>query len=152
MRFWLTLIGTLLVDLVSKYLVMTRMTENQSIPVINHIFYLTYIQNPGAAFGLLSGHTYLFILIAVVLLAAMVAGYRYIARATIYQYAIGLIGGGALGNLIDRIRFTRVVDFLDFRVWPIFNLADSAICIGVGLLVWDILRQQSKDKQDRQGR
>ncbi|CCO07203.1 signal peptidase II [Desulforamulus hydrothermalis] len=142
MRFVVIMLATLFIDLLSKFFVMQKMSEGQSIAVWPNLFHLTYIQNPGAAFGLLAGQTWFFIGVTGLVLAGMAVGYGWIRQAgPLYQWAFGLVAGGAVGNLADRIRFGKVIDFLDFRIWPVFNLADTAICLGVGLILLDALRE-----------
>lgn len=86
----------------------------------------------------------LFIAVAAIVLVGLVVSYRRIQEAdTLTQAALGMVAGGTLGNLVDRLRFGYVVDFIDLRWWPVFNLADSAICVGVGFLMWRILRPTS---------
>lgn len=144
-RFIVVMVAALLVDRYSKFITMNKMVEGESIPLWPNVFHLTYIQNPGAAFGLLAGQTWFFIAVTVLVLLAMLFSIRWIKQAgPLYQWALGLIAGGAAGNLIDRIRFARVVDFLDFRVWPVFNLADTAIFIGVGLILLDAIQELRK--------
>lgn len=144
-RFIIVLVAALLVDRYSKFITMNKMVEGESIPIWPNVFHLTYIQNPGAAFGLLAGQTWFFIAVTALVLLAMLFSIRWIKQAgPLYQWALGLIAGGAAGNLIDRIRFARVVDFLDFRVWPVFNLADTAIFIGVGLILLDAIQELRK--------
>lgn len=144
-RFIIITLAAFLLDRLSKMVVMNNMWQGQSIPVWPGIFHLTYIQNPGAAFGMLAGKTWFFVGITLLVLLAMLIGYRWIAKAgRLYQWALGLIAGGAIGNLVDRMSYTRVIDFLDFRVWPVFNLADTFICIGVGLILLDTLKEFKK--------
>lgn len=146
-RFGLVLLVTLVIDQLSKYIVMQNMFLGQSIALVKGIFHLTYIQNPGAAFGILAGKTWFFVGVTLLVLGAMAFGYRWIKQAgTLYQWALGLVAGGAIGNLIDRIRFSGVIDFLDFRIWPVFNLADTAICLGVGLILLAALRECKKER------
>ena len=132
---------TLLVDQASKALVSSWLPEGQSLPVVPHFFHLTYIRNPGAAFGLFAHQTTFFILatLAVIVLVLVLAG-RIPDRRRLLKSGMGLILGGALGNLIDRLRTGLVVDFLDFKFWPVFNLADCAIVIGACLLIWEVWR------------
>lgn len=138
----------LVVDQVTKYIIYTGMLPGESIPVFPPVFYITYVLNPGAAFGLLAHRTNLFIIVSLLVVAGVIAGYRYLPRErTLVHNALGLVVGGALGNLIDRIRLGRVVDFLDFRVWPVFNLADTAIVIGALLLVIDVWRADNENKK-----
>lgn len=146
-RFCLVLLGTLVIDQLSKYIVLKNMFLGESIPLVTGIFHLTYIQNPGAAFGMLAGRTWFFVGVTLLVLGAMAFGYRWIQQSgVLYQWALGLVAGGAIGNLIDRIRLAKVIDFLDFRIWPVFNLADTAICIGVGLILLDTLREFKKER------
>jgi signal peptidase II len=132
---------TLAADQLSKTFIQKLMVEGQSMPVIPAVFYLTYIRNPGAAFGLLPYQKLLFIVISVAIIALMLVVARRIpAHRHFLRTGVGLVTGGAVGNLVDRLRFGLVVDFLDFRVWPVFNLADAAIVIGACLLVLEVWR------------
>ncbi|MEG6617096.1 signal peptidase II [Peptococcaceae bacterium 1198_IL3148] len=138
-------VAVLFIDLLSKHIVQSSMELNQSIPVVENIFHLTYILNPGAAFGMLANQTTFFIVITVAIIIGMMVFYKHIRReGLLVQLALGMIAGGALGNLIDRLRYGKVVDFLDFRVWPIFNLADTAIVMGVALVIWQMLKGELK--------
>lgn len=113
------------------------MELGESIPLIPHVFHLTYIMNPGAAFGILEYQHTFFLGIVVVLFAAYLIMRRRIPKNPVYfPIGIGMVLGGALGNAIDRVRYQGVVDFFDFRVWPIFNVADIAICVGMALILW----------------
>jgi len=126
------------------------MYQGESIPVLPPVFYLTYILNPGAAFGILADQKILFIVIAVLAIGGVLIGYRQLPPGRILlQLGLGLAVGGAVGNLADRLRYGQVVDFLDFRVWPVFNLADTAIVIGAGLLAWELLRRPD-DRPDKE--
>lgn len=132
----------LIIDQFSKFLVKTNMTEMESIPLILNVFHLTYLNNPGAAFSMLEGKTPFFIVVT--MLAAAVSIYFYYrvdAKKIWLRAGIALALGGALGNLIDRLRFGKVVDFFDFRIWPVFNVADCAIVVGVALICWELLRE-----------
>jgi signal peptidase II len=134
-------------DQLTKYLVVRRFRLHESVQVIPGFFDLTYVRNPGAAFGFLAGapgvwRSVFFITVSIVALAVILALVRQ-TRDRLPLIAFALIGGGAVGNLIDRVRFGEVVDFIDWYYrayhWPTFNIADSAISIGVGLLAIDIL-------------
>ena len=147
--FWrvLFVLGFVGADQWLKWLVRTRMTPGDSIPLIPHGLHLTYVQNTGAAFGLLRGTGQLLILISVIVVMVLAWSLRQhdTARAPahrLYRAGMLLVLSGAVGNLIDRVRFGYVIDFLDLRVWPVFNLADSAITIGMGLLLWAMWRTQ----------
>lgn len=148
MRFVAISLLTLLADQISKYVITTTMLQGQSFAVLSPVFFITYILNPGAAFGLLANKTGFFIFVSVIVVIGIMVGYRYLPRERVWAHlALGLIAGGALGNLIDRIRIGRVIDFLDFRIWPVFNLADTAIVIGALLLILDVWRSDNNDKQ-----
>jgi signal peptidase II len=143
---------TVLLDQFTKQLVMRHLRLYESVPVIPGLFNLTYVRNKGAAFGVLAGaqgawRTVFFVVISLAALTALLFLIRKTGeRLAITAYA--LICGGALGNLIDRLRFGEVVDFVEWYYrsfhWPAFNVADSAITIGVGLLLIDMLFFQEK--------
>lgn len=123
-------------DRLSKLAVMKYMTEFQSIPIIPHVLWLTYVQNTGAAFGLFQRGTAILAVISMVVVGVVAWASRHpMARGRWFRVALGLILGGALGNLYDRLVYRSVVDFLDLRVWPVFNVADSSIVVG-GILVF----------------
>lgn len=146
-RFIIVLVMTALIDLYIKFIVMNKMVEGESIPIWPGVFHLTYIQNPGAAFGMLAGKTWFFVTVTALVLLGMAVCYRWISQAgPLYHWALGLVAGGAIGNLVDRVRYTKVIDYLDFRIWPVFNLADTAICIGVGLILLDAFRDLRNQK------
>ncbi len=106
------------------------------IQVLGLPLYLTYVTNTGAAFGLFKDLTALFIVIALGVIAAIIyMERRRVAASPWLRVALGLQLGGALGNLLDRLRLGYVVDFIDLRWWPVFNLADSAIVVGVGIVM-----------------
>jgi len=112
--------------------------------VIPGFFNLVYVRNPGAAWGMLGGQQVILILLSVIVLLLLVFFHRRVLNPTLdHRIALGLIIGGILGNLIDRIKFGWVTDFLDFHIgthhWPSFNVADSAICIAVGLYLLSAL-------------
>jgi signal peptidase II len=112
----------------------------RSIPLLGEYIRLTYVQNRGAAFGLLQDQTAFFILVGVVVIVVIVASYRQLKEPGWgLNLCLGLQMGGALGNLADRIRYGYVVDFFDLTYWPVFNVADSAICVGVAMLAWNLL-------------
>ena len=144
---WLFVLPLLVViaDQFSKYIVVENMALGQSIPVIEGIFHLTYILNPGAAFGMFAHSRLFFIGIAGAVIGLIIwARKEILASPWEVKCGAGLFLGGAVGNLIDRARQGVVIDFFDFRVWPIFNIADIAICIGVGLIIWNLLKTELK--------
>ena len=136
-------------DQLLKKLFSGTMQLGESIPVLPGIFHLTYIQNPGAAFGLFENQTLFFISIAAFLLAFLAFAYKELAAQGIWvRYSMSLLAGGAVGNLLDRVRLGAVIDYLDFRIWPIFNLADIGICLGATLIVWGLLREEGRETSE----
>jgi signal peptidase II len=136
------------VDQVTKRLAVQRLerTGVRSVPVpgAGDMLRFTYVENRGAAFGLLQDQTVFFVLVGLVVIGVIAASYRYLPRSGFRLHlALGLQLGGAVGNLIDRVRQGYVVDFVDFGYrsnwWPVFNVADSAICVGVALLALNLL-------------
>lgn len=147
---FLILFITLLLDQGSKAMVQMMMYHGESIPVMPPVLYLTYILNPGAAFGLLAYQTPLFITVTVLLTLGVLLSYKKLPRERyLLRCGLALILGGALGNLADRLRYGFVVDFIDFRVFPVFNLADTAIVAGACLLVWDLLKSEDKEPKGK---
>jgi signal peptidase II len=141
--FWLVTVGTLAADQIAKLRIRSTMTPNESIPLVQDVFHLTYVRNAGAAFGLFPGRQSIFMLTTAVVLFVIAAYWRR-SRPTAWPIviALGLIAGGSIGNLIDRATLGRVTDFFDFTLidFPVFNIADSAIVIGVGILIaWLLL-------------
>lgn len=144
--------AVVILDQATKLLVQRAFRLGESLPVLPGVFNLTYVLNPGAAFGLLAGAAPAFrgpFFIAVSVLAIAVICYyhaRYARGHPLPTVGLALILGGALGNLIDRLRVGMVIDFLDFYLgayhWPAFNVADSGITVGVGLLLVEMLRER----------
>lgn len=138
-------LAVVILDQFSKYIVVENMALGESIPIIEEVFHLTYILNPGAAFGMFAHNRLFFIAIAVVVIGIIIWARREIlASPWEVKAGCGLFLGGAIGNLIDRVRQGLVIDFFDFRIWPVFNIADIAICIGVGLIIWNLLKTELK--------
>lgn len=137
----------IVVDQLSKYILSHYLTLHRSVPVIKHCFHLTLVHNTGIAFGMLKGNSHFILLVTVVGLVLIIwhlkkefthSLIRQQMVALSDMIAVGLILGGALANMIDRLRLGYVVDFLDFRVWPVFNVADSCITVGALILFWKV--------------
>jgi len=128
-------------DQLSKLWVRTHLAPGESLPVTG-LLSLTYIGNTGSAFGLLANQTFLLVIIGVASLLIILLFLRYLSPATtLSMVSIGLIWGGAVGNLIDRLRFSYVTDFIDIRLWgnfhwPAFNIADAALTVGILTLIY----------------
>ena len=130
----------LLLDQASKYFVMALIEQGKSVPVIKDLFHITLVHNTGAAFGMLKAQPRLFMVIAI--LAILLINYIILRRSSSLDItertALCLILAGTLGNLADRLRLGYVVDFIDLRIWPVFNLADSCITVGAVMLAWSL--------------
>jgi signal peptidase II len=150
---------TLAADWAAKSIITHNLALYESwdapIPAMQRVFSFTYTTNTGAAFGLFPDQGALFILIAVGVIIAIILYYRHIPEGYyLARLALGLQLGGAAGNLIDRVRQGYVVDFIDLNFWPlqnwpVFNIADSAIVVGVVLLAFTMLLEDSRG-QDRE--
>lgn len=147
----LAVILTILFDQLSKWWILTVvMNPPQRIPLTD-FFSLVLVFNRGVSFGLFSnapGWASWALIVFAILIAAALIIWMYRADSRLLGLALGLVAGGALGNVIDRLAYGAVVDFLDFHVgtwhWPAFNVADSAITVGVGLLILDSLKSGDK--------
>lgn len=139
--------AVLLLDQLTKQWVRSTLVYGESRPVVDGFFNLVYVRNDGAAWNILSGHGMVLILFSVAVLVLLVVYRRsFLQEQFSHKILLGLLIGGIAGNLIDRIRFGWVTDFLDFQFgtyhYPSFNVADSAICIAVGLYILSNLFQK----------
>lgn len=154
--YFLLAVGVFLLDQASKWMVAHALMPGASRRVIPGLFDLTHVRNPGAAFGLLSSYnspwTTAFLILFSVAALALVLSLLWRGPARLTGVGLGLILGGALGNLFDRLRDGSVVDFLHFHLggyhWPAFNLADSAIVVGAAALVGEILRSRRRLRRE----
>jgi signal peptidase II len=149
----------LLVDQVSKHLVMVRLAEGQSwdiVPWLAPVFRITHVTNMGAVFGLLPQWSDFFIVVAAIVIVAIIIYHRQVPDGQwLMRAALGLQLGGAMGNLVDRLRRGSVVDFIDLNFWPlhewpVFNLADASIVTGVALLALLMLWEQRRERDEQQ--
>ncbi|MEG0823570.1 MAG: signal peptidase II [Erysipelotrichaceae bacterium] len=139
----LTLVGILIVDQISKFIVMNNIDVYQNIEVIKGFFSLTYVRNTGAAWSIMEGNMIFFYIISIVALITMIGFYRNASDQDKYtKIGITLMISGTIGNLIDRVFLQYVRDFLSFIIFnydfPVFNVADMALCIGVGFILLQI--------------
>ena len=141
--YYIAILALLGLDWLTKYWIQTSMALNDTIPVIDGIFHITYIHNYGAAFSILEGKQGFLLAVTGAAMAAIAIYMVYAQKkkelTPMGLWSLALILAGGLGNFFDRVRFGYVVDFLDFRVWPIFNVADIAGCCGCGLLVFYVM-------------
>ena len=146
----------LIVDQLTKLYIDGTMKLYQSIPVIDGLFSITYLRNRGAAFSFLSEASWrlpFFLIATVIAVIAILIAFRKLRDDQRFAaVSLTLILSGAVGNLIDRVRLGEVIDFLDVywksHHWPAFNVADSAICVGVALLALDMYREEKRAKRE----
>jgi signal peptidase II len=133
---YLLIVAIVLLDQITKFSVRGLMYIGESIPVIEDIFHITYVQNRGAAFSLFSGSGVMLIIIPIAaLLLAIWYMEKHKGEHWTLTLSLCLIISGGLGNLIDRVFMGFVTDMFDFRIWPVFNVADIAVCLGAGFLI-----------------
>lgn len=136
MQVWYIALVIIALDQGSKWLIQQGMTLHESIPVIPGFFHITYILNRGAAFGILENQRWLFLIMAILLFVLYAVFRKKLPEHQAVQAGAGMLLGGAFGNALDRFLHGAVVDFFDFRIWPVFNIADIGIVVGVCLLLW----------------
>ena len=141
--FRLTLI-LFLIDRLTKELISRTFEYAQSIPVLKDVLHLTYITNTGIAFGMGQGKNIVFIILSLVIIGILV--FFFLKTKNMVELAsLSLILAGALGNMFDRVFYGEVIDFIDLRIWPVFNLADSFVTIGgVVLFYQEFIKKRSR--------
>lgn len=141
--FFLVLAGLVIfIDQLSKFYIQNNLKIGESIPIIKGILYITYIENPYTSFGLFKYQTIFFIIACAISIVLVILIYKKIIfkNNTFMFIPLSFILGGAIGNLIDRIRVEgRVIDFIDVRIWPIFNFADMSIVCGMTIILLYVL-------------
>ena len=147
LKVWILTVSVFIVDQLSKFIVSSRFDPNESLTVIKNIFHITLVHNTGAAFGIFKNQAAFFTVVSVLAVFFIIAymrksGGTFALRDTGFAFILG----GAFGNLADRARFGYVIDFLDFRIWPVFNVADSAITLGAVLVGITLVCTQSCSK------
>jgi signal peptidase II len=155
-RFYLIALGVLICDILTKYQVSTTMSLADAIEIIPGYLRLSFVRNSGVAFGIFDGHPspwkpYLLAGMAVIAVVAILIYSRYMpTERRLLQTALSITTGGILGNFLDRVIHGSVVDFIEFHIqdsfhWPTFNVADSAITIGIALLLIDTLKNSEPE-------
>ncbi|MFC1510721.1 signal peptidase II, partial [Candidatus Omnitrophota bacterium] len=129
----------IIADRFTKHFFMNMLSFGESLPIIRNVLHFTLVHNTGIAFGFFKNQGIVFIIIPVVACVLLIFNMYYYRKSnealdSLYIFAFSLILGGAIGNLYDRIVFGHVIDFIDFRVWPVFNIADSAITVGAFII------------------
>ncbi len=137
---YFVIVAVIVLDQISKYMVKSRFMLNESIAIIENIFHLTYVRNFGAAFGILKHQKMFFVVLTTAVLIGIIIFIRQQSNIhSMVKWSLSLVVGGAVGNLIDRVVHGYVIDFFDFRIWPVFNIADMAIVVGAFLLSYYLI-------------
>lgn len=144
--------AVILVDQLSKVLVLKYLAPVGNIPLIKGVLEFTYVKNGGAAFGILSENRYVFMVASVLIIALLgFIVYKFHGQSKLFDVCLGLILGGGIGNMIDRIRLEYVVDFIDFCAFDfwtwVFNVADSAVVVGCFLAIICLIMEQKTGKK-----
>ena len=130
-------LAVIILDQLTKYIIKKNLQLGQSVPLIKNILHFTYVTNTGSAFGLFKNFSLFFTLFSAI---AVIVIFYYLKKIKKdekgIQFAVSLLLGGTIGNLIDRLTYGAVIDFIDFRIWPVFNVADSAVTVSVILLIF----------------
>ncbi len=148
-------VAILVFDIITKHLTERFLMPIDTLPIWNSIFHLTYVENKGMAFGIFQGGRIFFIVVSVivlVLLALLLIKTEKPLRTVWLKGGTALIMSGAVGNLIERILKGYVVDFLDFRIidFPVFNVADIAVCVGAGMIIVHFLFAEERAKTSKE--
>ncbi len=144
-------LGIILVDQWTKWLIVKYMEYGESIPVIENLFYITSHRNRGAAWGILQGQMWFFYIVTAIVIVGIVYYIKKYAADKLTGISLGLILGGAIGNFIDRLFRQEVVDFFHVYIFsysfPVFNIADASLCVGVGLLIIAMFMEERRAKE-----
>ena len=140
-------------DRATKIFFSNLLSAGESLPVIRNVLHMTLVHNTGIAFGLFKNHGVVFIIVPIIACGLLVYNIYYYKTnneqlSRLYIVAFSLILAGAIGNLIDRIHFGYVIDFIDLRVWPVFNVADSAITVGAGIIAFKCIPWSEKVEKE----
>jgi signal peptidase II len=153
-KYYILAIIVLILDQLTKWMIVTKTTLHEQIPIIENLLYITSHRNKGAAFGILQGQIWLFFIVTV-LVVAFVVYYinKHAHESKLLGISLGLVLGGALGNFIDRLFRGEVVDFIDVYIFTydfaIFNVADMALVIGVAILMLQIFLEEGKTRENK---
>ena len=143
MFFYLIALAVLLIDQFIKRLIERTILVGQSVHLIPGLLSLTHVRNTGAAFSIFTGCSpYLALVSFLIILGVLYFHHRFPAKGTLIEVGLALVLGGSLGNLIDRLFHSHVVDYLDIHIWPVFNFADMMINLGVLLIIIKLIRKE----------
>ncbi len=146
-RFVIVTLAAFAVDQLGKFFITRHLRPGESIEVLPRIFHLTYIKNPGGAFGILAYQTQIFVVLSIFAVLLLAVAVFYCRQERKPGWSLAFLTAGVLGNLVDRLRTGYVIDFLDFRVWPVFNPADVFIFIGAVSLFWILVGFRGTKKE-----
>ena len=155
--YWLVILGAILIDQFTKWLAVKYLKPVHSVPLWQNVLHLTYLQNEGAAFGMLSEHRAVFMVISTIgILGFVLYLYGKKEREPLLDIGLAMVIGGGIGNMIDRIALGYVVDFIDFTLidFAIFNGADCFVCVGAGIMILAMILsivQENKAQQEKKG-
>ena len=148
--------GVVLLDQVTKEIITRTVAVSGTVRVVNNFLEFSYAENTGAAFGTFGGKNGVFVVIGVLAIAFVLVYYRQFRTETWMKISLGLLLGGAIGNLTDRILYHYVRDFIRIRYWflhprwwPSFNIADAALCVGAAMLILSMLRRSRSEAMER---
>ena len=145
MLFYLMALAVVIIDQLLKFLISKFMVLGQSIPLIDGVLKLTYVRNTGAAFSLFKGFSpYLAVIGFVIIAVVLFFHYRISSKRILMQTGLAFVLGGSLGNLLDRLILSHVIDYIDVTVWPVFNFADIMINVGVVLIAFRLFAEEGK--------
>ena len=149
---FMLIVGIILLDQISKIAVRSFMTEGQSISVIKGFFSITYIENRGVAFGLLSKHGWVVIALQLaVVIVVLILFLKMRGKSRLFDFALAIILAGGIGNIIDRLIKGSVTDMLSFSIFPpVFNVADIGVTVGCALIILDLILDISREKKNRE--
>ena len=161
MLIWIfVILAAVAADQLTKQLVLQFLDRNESFVVIPKLFRFTYVENRGAAFGMLDEHRWVFMVVSTVAIVLLIFYmFKFSEKSKLLRAGLSLIIGGGIGNMIDRVAYGYVVDFIDFYAFPevwmwVFNVADACVCIGAGIvalyLIIDIVNEAKKLKEEKE--
>lgn len=155
MLFWILItVGVVILDQFTKWLAVEYLIPIGTVPIIKDALHLTYVENPGAAFGMMQNSRWIFLLVSTVaIIAIIIYLIKFAPKNKLALLSLAFILGGGIGNMIDRVALGYVVDFIDFRLinFAVFNVADSFVCVGAALLIIYVLFIEGKENKRPDG-
>ena len=155
MLFWILItVGVVVLDQFTKWLAVEYLIPIGTVPIIKDALHLTYVENPGAAFGMMQNSRWIFLLVSTVaIIAIIIYLIKFATKNKLALLSLAFILGGGIGNMIDRVALGYVVDFIDFRLinFAVFNVADSFVCVGAALLIIYVLFIEGKENKRPDG-